>query len=96
MRQIYKDNGFNIGNKEQAKKAFKKHCTNSQVISILIKETEKHLKRKREILDLNEFTPNPKNLSGWINNKCWEDDLDLLPNKQNKPSQPEKRNIRRL
>lgn len=76
IRGLYRKYKFNTGSKQEALKAFKKQKL-TEGWEEVISNTDKHLANKRTLLDLNNFVPNPKNVSGWINNRCWEDDLEI-------------------
>ena len=69
----------NKSSKQQALKAFNtkvKSADNyNDVVNGLKNQIEWRLKNK------NEFIPNWKNASTWLNNKCWEDELTVFVNK---------------
>lgn len=76
IRELYSKYRFNTGSKQEALKAFKKQKL-MEGWEEVITNTDKHLSNKRALLNLNNFVPNPKNVSGWISNRCWEDDLEI-------------------
>lgn len=84
ITKLYKYNKFNSGSKQEALKVFKKLKLVNKTDEILTK-TNLHLSHKRSLLDKGIFTPNPKHVSGWLNNKCWEDELDIAV-EQNNPT----------
>ena len=75
---VYKKYSFNTGSKQEALKVFKK----MKVLNVeeLIKQTDIRLANKRRLLDSKQFAPNPKNVSGWLRYRGWEDNLDLVTN----------------
>jgi hypothetical protein len=75
---VYKKYRFNTGSKQEALKVFKK-MKGLDVVE-LIKQTDIRLANKRKLLDSKQFAPNPKNVSGWLRYRGWEDNLDLVTN----------------
>jgi hypothetical protein len=55
-------------------KNFKKHKDYENVIDLLIPAIENQSKWKSIEFELNEWTAQWKNLSTWINQRCWEDE----------------------
>jgi len=71
FRKEYKGNkkGF-----ETEFKNFKKHKDYENVIDLLIPAIENQSKWKSIEFELNDWTAQWKNLSTWINQRCWEDE----------------------
>lgn len=53
---------------------------NPEIVNQLLPALEKEIENKVILTNLNLFCPNWKNLSTWINQKCWEQELPEIVN----------------
>jgi len=66
----------------------KKHKDWKNIVSLLLPAIQKEIDCRKSYTDANKFYPQQKNLSTWLNNKCWEQELifnEVIPKKESKP-----------
>jgi hypothetical protein len=76
-KSVYKKHNYNIGNKEPARKAFNR--IKDVDLNYLKTSLFNQVERKGLIKSKGEFTANPRNLSTWLNNKGWTEELEPIP-----------------
>lgn len=76
--QVVKSVGWhgNIGSKQEAKKKFIKLKPDDLLISQILESIKRNLQVVKSNAEINSahFEQTWKNLSGWLSNRCWEDD----------------------
>lgn len=70
------------GNKQQALKAFRRSGLSANE---LIELVQQDAARRRALNNRGGFAPLMKNVQGWINNRCWEDELGDPPAAEAEP-----------
>ena len=57
---------------------FKKHKDWKNCISLLLPSLENEIAHKSKLKELGKFCPEWKNLSTWINQRCWESEFSII------------------
>jgi hypothetical protein len=78
FRELY--GGTKNGNPTEFKNFQKKHKDWKEVLPQLPAIIKKQIEHRRRLTLKNEFVPHWKNLSTWINQRCWEQEIPLIAN----------------
>lgn len=78
FRKLY--GGTKNGNPTEFKNFQKKHKDWKEVLPQLPAIIKKQIEHRRRLTLKNEFVPHWKNLSTWINQRCWEQEIPLVAN----------------
>jgi uncharacterized protein YdaU (DUF1376 family) len=75
FRQLYP--GRKRGTDTEFENLIKKHKDYKQVVPILSDRLSEQIETRRKLKDRGAFVPEWKNLQTWINQRCWEEEVEI-------------------